>query len=139
MSDEKVRRHAPYANTSCIYECTWSGFPPYIVVICTYVPRSAGRAGAAGLSLTNALSVTSLLSWAVRNAAECESMMNSVERVLYTTEHTPLEGHDKDRLRCNLLCTSMQPHRSCLTGQSFQDHTLLPQNCYRVDGRGEGE
>jgi hypothetical protein len=41
---------------------------------------AAPRAGSAGISLNNALSVTSLLNWAVRNGAETESIMNSVER-----------------------------------------------------------
>ena len=52
----------------------------------------AGRHGAAaGISLNNALSITSLLNWAVRNIADTEALMNSVERVLYTTEMTPSE------------------------------------------------
>ena len=50
---------------------------------------SASRAGSAGISLNNALSVTTLMNWAVRNGAETESIMNSVERVLYTTLQTP--------------------------------------------------
>lgn len=52
---------------------------------------SGSRAGSAGISINNALSVTSLLNWAVRNGAETESLMNSVERVYYTTTQTPLE------------------------------------------------
>merc|ERR1711871_839473 len=52
---------------------------------------SNSRAGAAGISLNNALSVTSLLNWAVRNVAETENMMNSVERVLFVTNETPVE------------------------------------------------
>lgn len=52
---------------------------------------SGSRAGAAGLSLNNALGVTSLLNWAVRNGAETESLMNSVERVHFTTNETPQE------------------------------------------------
>ena len=50
------------------------------------------RAGSSGLSLNNALSVTGLLNWAVRNGAETESLMNSVERLLYTTNETPQEA-----------------------------------------------
>lgn len=53
---------------------------------------SGSRAGPAGLSLNNALSMTSLLNWAVRNGAETESLMNSVERVMYTTNATPQEA-----------------------------------------------
>ena len=49
------------------------------------------KAGSAGVSLNNALSVTSLLNWAVRNIAETESMMNSVERVFFLTNETPSE------------------------------------------------
>ena len=53
---------------------------------------SGSRSGPSGLSLNNALSTTSLLNWAVRNGAETESLMNSVERVLYTTRSTPQEA-----------------------------------------------
>lgn len=42
--------------------------------------------------MNNSLSVTSLLNWAVRNGAETESLMNSVERVFYTTSQTPSEA-----------------------------------------------
>ncbi|CAM9754010.1 unnamed protein product, partial [Sphacelaria rigidula] len=54
---------------------------------------SKGRliAGLAGLSITNALSMTGLLNWAVRCFTETETMMNSVERVLYTSQVTPQE------------------------------------------------
>jgi len=50
------------------------------------------RAGAAGLSLNNALAVTSLLNWAVRNAADTEALMTSVERMSHTTSETPQEA-----------------------------------------------
>lgn len=53
---------------------------------------TGSKAGAAGLSLNNALGVTSLLNWAVRNAAETEALMNSVERVSYTINETPQEA-----------------------------------------------
>lgn len=52
---------------------------------------SGSKAGPAGLSLNNALGVTSLLNWAVRCAAETEALMNSVERVSYTINETPRE------------------------------------------------
>lgn len=76
---------------------------------------NGSRAGSTGLSLTNALGVTGLLNWgkllslytiiaiifytnvlmllaAVRNAAETESLMNSVERVYFTINDTPQEA-----------------------------------------------
>ncbi|CAM9971891.1 unnamed protein product [Laminaria digitata] len=57
------------------------------------VAASNGRliAGLAGLSITNALSMTGLLNWGVRCFSETEMMMNSVERVLYTSQITPQE------------------------------------------------
>eukprot|EP01038_Epipyxis_sp_PR26KG_P011238 gene11238-15079_t len=55
------------------------------------VVLTSSNAGSAGLSLNNALGVTSLLNWAVRNAAETESLMNSVDRVLFTINDTPQE------------------------------------------------
>ena len=56
---------------------------------------TGSRAGSAGLSLNNALGVTSLLNWAVRNAAETEALMSSVERVGYTIEETPQEQYPR--------------------------------------------
>jgi ABC-type multidrug transport system fused ATPase/permease subunit len=53
---------------------------------------AGSRAGIAGMSLNNALSITSLLNWAVRNGAETESLMNSVERVLFISSQTPNEA-----------------------------------------------
>ena len=55
------------------------------------VVLAKARAGTSGLSINNALGVTGLLNWAVRNGAELESLMNSVERVRYTTYQTPQE------------------------------------------------
>ncbi|RYG70086.1 hypothetical protein EON64_01125 [archaeon] len=52
---------------------------------------TGSRAGTAGLSLNNALGITTLLNWAVRNAAETESLMNSVERVYHIVDETPQE------------------------------------------------
>lgn len=52
---------------------------------------AGSKAGVTGISLNNALSITSLLNWAVRNGAETESLMNSVERVLYIATNTPSE------------------------------------------------
>ena len=52
---------------------------------------TGSKAGSTGLSLTNALGITTLLNWAVRNVAETESLMNSVERVYYTISQTPQE------------------------------------------------
>ncbi len=67
---------------------------------------TGSKAGSAGLSLNNALGVTSLLNWAVRNAAETEALMTSVERVSYTIHQTPQElpniVHDIDATSVNL-------------------------------------
>ena len=56
---------------------------------------TGSNSGNAGISLGNALTITSLLNWAVRNSAETESYMNSVERILYTTDQTPQERQNK--------------------------------------------
>lgn len=53
--------------------------------------RTSSTAGSTGLSLTNALGVTSLLNWAVRNAADAETLMNNVERVYQLIRDTPKE------------------------------------------------
>jgi ABC-type multidrug transport system fused ATPase/permease subunit len=49
-------------------------------------------ASLAGLSLTVAISVTSLLNWCVRSFATLEAGMNSVERVIHYTENIPQEA-----------------------------------------------
>lgn len=63
------------------------------IVLCSALLAvyTGSKAGSTGLSLTNALGITTLLNWAVRNAAETESLMNSVERVYYTISQTPQE------------------------------------------------
>ncbi|KAG5182090.1 hypothetical protein JKP88DRAFT_349004 [Tribonema minus] len=66
--------------------------------------RAAGAsklgAGLAGLAITNALSVTGLLNWAVRCYTETETMMNSVQRVLYISQNTTQEAsHVVERAR----------------------------------------
>lgn len=57
---------------------------------------SAGEDGnfssIAGLSLTFAISLTSLLQWCVRSFAQVEAAMNSTERVLYYSEEIPQEA-----------------------------------------------
>jgi ABC-type multidrug transport system fused ATPase/permease subunit len=52
---------------------------------------TASKAGSVGLSLNNALAVIGSLNWAVRNAAETENLMNSVEKVYKLIDETPQE------------------------------------------------
>ncbi|CAM9715367.1 unnamed protein product, partial [Chrysoparadoxa australica] len=62
------------------------------------------RTGLAGLSLTSSVGVVALLNWAVRCFAETETVMTSVERVLYTAQNTPQEApHHVARPRPKLL------------------------------------
>jgi ABC-type multidrug transport system fused ATPase/permease subunit len=49
-------------------------------------------ASLAGLSLTTAISLTSILNWCVRTFAMLEAAMNSCERVLHYTENIPREA-----------------------------------------------
>jgi ATP-binding cassette, subfamily C (CFTR/MRP), member 1 len=53
---------------------------------------SENFASLAGLSLTFAIQITSLLNWCVRSFATLEAGMNSVERVIYYTEDIPHEA-----------------------------------------------
>jgi len=67
----------------------------YIAITGSTVGISGGSeslASYAGLSLTYAISVTSLLQWSVRSFSNLESFMNSTERVLYYSEETPEEA-----------------------------------------------
>jgi len=54
--------------------------------------ESSNFSSLAGLSLTVAIALTSLLQWAVRTFAQLEAAMNSTERVLYYTEDIPHEA-----------------------------------------------
>ncbi|CAJ1962705.1 unnamed protein product [Cylindrotheca closterium] len=56
------------------------------------VGGGAPVASLAGLSLTYAISVTSLLQWTVRTFSNMENAMNATERMLYYTEETPEEA-----------------------------------------------
>eukprot|EP00980_Cylindrotheca_fusiformis_P028175 scaffold22585_cov149-Cylindrotheca_fusiformis.AAC.5 len=53
---------------------------------------SSSIASFAGLSLSYAISVTSLLQWTVRSIANMENAMNATERILYYTDETPSEA-----------------------------------------------
>jgi ABC-type multidrug transport system fused ATPase/permease subunit len=65
-------------------------------VLASHVVISGAGAGSfssyAGLSLTYAISVTSLLQWTVRSFSNLENAMNATERMLYYTEETPKEA-----------------------------------------------
>ena len=68
------------------------------------IGTGAPVASLAGLSLTYAISVTSLLQWTVRTFSNMENAMNATERMLFYTEQTPEEAPftaeefgDKDR------------------------------------------
>ena len=52
---------------------------------------SGSKTSSTGFSLTNALGITSLFNWAVRNAAETEALMTSVERLHFVISETPQE------------------------------------------------
>lgn len=56
------------------------------------VSAGAPVASLAGLSLTYAISVTSLLQWTVRTFSNMENAMNATERMLFYTEETPEEA-----------------------------------------------
>ena len=60
--------------------------------------RGALAAGLAGLSVSNALSVTGMLNWAVRCVAAAESDMSSLERVLNTLTTTPSEKERDEQI-----------------------------------------
>jgi ATP-binding cassette subfamily C (CFTR/MRP) protein 5 len=63
--------------------------------ISTSVPgqeNDSNFASIAGLSLTFAISLTSLLNWCVRSFAQLEAAMNASERILHYTENIPQEA-----------------------------------------------
>jgi len=70
-----------------------------VLAVNLVISNSGGGVGAgapvaslAGLSLTYAISLTSLLQWAVRQFSAMENAMNATERMLYYTEETPEEA-----------------------------------------------
>jgi ABC-type multidrug transport system fused ATPase/permease subunit len=62
----------------------------------TAASGTVGTAALAGFALSFSLTITSVMSWAVRTLAETENMMNSVERIIVTTEETPQEPQGRD-------------------------------------------
>jgi ABC-type multidrug transport system fused ATPase/permease subunit len=58
-----------------------------------FAMMQTAEAGRAGIALSQALGITSLLNWAVRQGADVESLMNSVERVMYIIDKTPSEKY----------------------------------------------
>jgi ATP-binding cassette, subfamily C (CFTR/MRP), member 1 len=48
--------------------------------------------GAAGVALTQSLTLTGVLQWATRQSAECENVFTSVERVIAMATETPMEA-----------------------------------------------
>lgn len=69
------------------------------VVLCSALLAviTASKSGAAGLSISNALVLTGLLNWAVRNLADMEALIGSVERVL-DTAHKARSEHCSSRV-----------------------------------------
>ena len=75
------------------------GLGNILVLLSSLLAMASGsRGGPAGISLTTTLGITGLLNWAVRNVAEMESQMTSVERVLHTIESTPSESDNRKTL-----------------------------------------
>ena len=89
------------------------------------------KAGAAGLSLNSALGVTSLLNWAVRNAADTENLMTSVERVSHTIRETPQEaprvaqGLSTPAIAPNTVASTISANSSTTPAATLSDADLL--------------
>jgi ABC-type multidrug transport system fused ATPase/permease subunit len=96
---------------------------------------SSNMASFAGLSLTYAISVTSLLQWTVRSISNMENAMNATERMLYYTEETPEEAPwSTERLEGDTKLLSSdddseypKPHAIALTAAGGKAETLLPE------------
>lgn len=83
------------------------------------------KAGAVGLSLNSALGVTSLLNWAVRNAADTENLMTSVERVSHTIRETPQEAPRVAQGLTATTTTTTSTNSSTAPTASLSDADLL--------------
>ena len=74
-------------------------------------------ASLAGLSLTTAISLTSILNWCVRTFAQLEAAMNSCERVLHYTDNIPQEApwttKELEDSYANLKRTGTAPSTAC--------------------------
>ena len=71
-----------------------AGFASHVVIADAVSGQESDSnfASLAGLSLTTAISLTSILNWCVRTFAMLEAAMNSCERVLHYTENIPREA-----------------------------------------------
>jgi hypothetical protein len=70
--------------------------------------------------------VTTLMNWAVRNGAETESIMNSVERVMYTTTQTPQVRSHHTTLYQHVISHFHTTSR----GTTPTYHTNIPISCH---------
>lgn len=61
------------------------------------VAASDNFASLAGLSISTAISITSMLNWVVRSFAQTEAAMTATERMLYYTENIPQEAPSTSR------------------------------------------
>lgn len=94
---------------------------------------SGSKAGSTGLSLTNALGVTSMLNWAVRNAADTEALMHSVERVYSTIRETPQEAAAEVSA---IPSTAFMLESCSLASQAFDSRRVVPQSDAELKASG---
>lgn len=67
-----------------------------LAIVSAQYQSRGGIAGLAGFALTYSMSLTGILNWTTRMAAEVENQMNSAERIMGVTEQTPQEIDEED-------------------------------------------
>ncbi|CAG2177781.1 unnamed protein product, partial [Oppiella nova] len=76
------------------------GYLVVIAVVMMVFPEQIGNGGSAGLALTSALMMTAEIQWGVKQSAEMESQMTSVERIIEYSklpQEAPLDSDDRHR------------------------------------------
>merc|ERR1740130_1280864 len=111
-------------------------------VLATYTATTkpgTGFASIAGLSISYAIGITSLLNFGVRTFAQMEAAMNSTERVLYYTEEIPQEAPFSSEELVNEVATVVSNKKGKIesTYDNNTTSTVVPSTFAVIEYKGK--
>jgi len=111
-------------------------------VLATYTATTkpgTGFASIAGLSISYAIGITSLLNFGVRTFAQMEAAMNSTERVLYYSEEIPQEAPFSSDELLNKVATVVSNRKGRIeaTYDNNTTNTVVPSTFAVIEYKGK--
>lgn len=111
-------------------------------VLATYTATTkpgTGFASIAGLSISYAIGITSLLNFGVRTFAQMEAAMNSTERVLYYSEEIPQEAPFSSDELLNKVATVVSNRKGNIeaTYDNNTTNTVVPSTFAVIEYKGK--